>query len=120
MQKNDDIISKYGSIEALKGQSNLYRMSHCNESKLAYNDYKSYTRWQKFINKYFHLYSANNNTNKEEDDKNGDNRADIVGQNNNSKINSNNNRESQNEMLSCEESFDLKCYNCWRKQKNLL
>ncbi len=62
---------------------------------------------------------TNNNsgdTNEEEDDENGDNRDDVVGQNNNNESNSNGNRESQNEMLLYEESLNLKCYNCQRKQ----
>ena len=140
IQKNDDTISKYGSIEALKVQSNLYRTSRCNESKPAYNDYMSFMRRKKFIENNFHLYSVttttvsnevilnetesgvvtqneniNNNPNEDEiEDENDDIRAD--GPNHNDQSNSNNNRERESEMLSYEESLNLKCNNCRRKQ----
>ena len=134
MHKNDDIVSKYGSIEALKRQYNLYCTSRCIESKNAYKDYKSYTRRKRFIDNNFHLYSAtmlneresdvvnddennNNDTNEEEEAENGGNRADVVpGQDNNNESNNSNNRDNQNEMLSHEESLDMKCHNCRRKQ----
>ena len=146
IQKNDDIIAKYGSIEALKLQFNLCRATLCDASRHAYNDYKSYNRRQKFIENNFNLYSfrtttVTNESNinetdlgfvthdedmrisdvNEEDDDNGnnganDNNHDIEGSNINNQSNSIDDRGRQNEAISFEESSNLKCKNCHRKQ----
>jgi hypothetical protein len=144
IQKNDEIISIYGSIEALKIQFNLYRASRCNESRPAYNDYKAFIRRKIFIENNFHVYSAatttveaivnetesgitindeniNNSTNDETEDVNHDTRVDAVSPNNINQSNCNNNRGRQNEIFLHEESLNLKCHNCRRKQcRNLL
>jgi hypothetical protein len=60
-------------------------------------------------------------TNDEAEDGNHDTGINVADQNNNNQSNSNNNRGSQNEILSYEESFNLKCHNCKRKQcRNLI
>ena len=141
IQKNDDIIAKYGSIEALKVQFNLHRTTLCEASRCAYNDYKSYNRRQKFIENNFHLYSLttttvnesninetdlgivsnedsrNSDVNEDDDDDNQIHSTDdIEGSNSNNQMHNIVDRGRQRGAISFGESLNNKCNNCRRKQ----